>query len=168
MSTIVWTDGSAVGNGSADCRGGIGVFWAPDHPDNVSERYTAERLGRRVTNNAMELLSIYRALQLYLARYPEQEQAPPLTIISDSTYCINCFTKWCVIWSRNQWKTNAGKPIENQALIQDIYQTLSLPRLSAVKFVHCKSHMPEPSDKHSMEWTVWYGNKMADRFAKIR
>ena len=34
---VVYTDGACEGNGKAGARAGIGVYWGPDHPWNVSE-----------------------------------------------------------------------------------------------------------------------------------
>ena len=33
----MYTDGACEGNGKAGAKAGIGVYWGPDHPWNVSE-----------------------------------------------------------------------------------------------------------------------------------
>lgn len=39
---IVYTDGSCLGNGGKDARAGIGVYFGPSHPLNVSRRLTPD------------------------------------------------------------------------------------------------------------------------------
>lgn len=67
MSTVegsnsieVFTDGSCIGNGRKNSRGGVAVVF-PKHPEcNHSEALQ----GMKATNNRAELLAIIRAIQI--------------------------------------------------------------------------------------------------------
>lgn len=41
----------------------------------------------------------------------------PMTIVSDSTYVVNCINnKWYVNWQRNGWRNSQKQPVANQDL----------------------------------------------------
>ena len=72
---MVYTDGACTKNGKVGARGGIGVYFGPDDPRNLSEPLRHERQ----TNQLAEVMAAVRAL----------ETAPrdiPLHIITDSEY----------------------------------------------------------------------------------
>ncbi len=93
----VWTDGACSGN-----PGPGGWAWAT-------------RDGRRdsgaaavTTNQRME---IQAALAAVLAL------PGPLTVVSDSTYVVNCFRdRWWRGWLERGWTTSARKPVANRDL----------------------------------------------------
>jgi ribonuclease HI len=45
-------------------------------------------------------------------------------IITDSTYSINCLTKWKDKWIKNQWKTAKGAGVLNQDLIKGVLERI--------------------------------------------
>ncbi|KAJ1844687.1 Ribonuclease H1, partial [Coemansia sp. RSA 2703] len=97
--TTVYTDGAAQGNGRANARGGVGVYFGPNDSRNVSEPLS----GPRQTNQRAELTAIIRAM--------EQTPAEPgntLHVMTDSQYSINCLTRWGDTWERNGWRTTAN------------------------------------------------------------
>ena len=57
------------------------------------------------TNQRMEVQAVLEALQ----SVPGE-----LTIVSDSTYVVNCFRdRWYVKWQRNGWKNSKKEPVAN-------------------------------------------------------
>ncbi|MDH6709302.1 ribonuclease HI [Kitasatospora sp. MAA19] len=104
---IAACDGAAKGNPGP-------AAWAYVVADaaGVPQRWQAGPLGHS-TNNVGELTALE---QLLVATDP----AVPLEVRLDSTYTRDAVTKWLVGWKRNGWKTAAGKPVANQALIQHI------------------------------------------------
>lgn len=76
---------------------------------NVSEGLS----GARQTNQRAELTAIQRALDIA----PLQRDA---TIFTDSSYSINCVTKWYKSWRKNNWVTSSKKPVENKDLVEAI------------------------------------------------
>lgn len=105
----IYTDGSSLANGQKGSRAGLGVFFGPNDPRNVSERLA----GEPQTNQRAELMAVLRALEV-----PPLEQT--VQIFSDSTYAINCVTQWASSWEMKGWKTNAGESVKNQDIIREI------------------------------------------------
>lgn len=105
----IHTDGSSLANGRLGARAGVGVYFGPADPRNVSEPLR----GPRQTNQRAELTAILRALE----RAPRSH---PVRVVTDSNYSINCVTVWCEKWRRNAWQTVGRKPVENRDLIMAI------------------------------------------------
>ena len=147
----------------------------------------------KATNNVAELLAILIAIRdliPYVKHESQSSNTPIIVIYSDSQYSINSVTKWAHGWKKAGWKKKSGKAtakslanpktkalalanpkalakskneIKNLEIIKEIYNYCEVYR---IKFVHINSHMPEPSDKNSVEWKLWYGNDMADKLAQ--
>ncbi len=62
----------------------------------------------RQTNQRAELAASIAAIQQAI-----KYRAGELTIFTDSTYVINCITKWIPNWKKNGWLTSKKKPVEN-------------------------------------------------------
>lgn len=154
---IVFTDGAVPSNGRQDAVGGIGIFWDDDHPDNVSECIRSSTLGRKVTNNAMELLAIKKALEI-----SHKRKHTSLIIYTDSTYSQKALTLWYIGWKKRGWLTPKNRPPENLDLIKDIRARMD--KLN-VEIRFCPSHRKPPHDITSVEYSVWYGNHKADSLA---
>ncbi|KAK2813294.1 hypothetical protein FQN50_000608 [Emmonsiellopsis sp. PD_5] len=141
----IYTDGSALKNGSTSARAGVGVYFGPgDESRNLSEPLQ----GSRQTNQRAELTAITRALDIA----PRHRD---VTIFTDSKYAINCVTVWYLKWQRNKWMTAKDKPVENKDLIQSILVKMEERSQLGVKteFSWVKGH--------SMD----VGNEAADRLA---
>ncbi|KAI1614789.1 ribonuclease H-like domain-containing protein [Exophiala viscosa] len=109
----IYTDGSSLRNGQAGARAGVGVFFGPQDPKNVSEALK----GSKQTNQRAELTAILRALNI----------APlhrDVTIYTDSKYSIDCVTNWYKNWQKNNWTNAKGKPVENKDLVVDIREKI--------------------------------------------
>ncbi len=121
-SNIAYTDGS-----SNKGLGGYGVviiksseikeFSGPVPLDNGE-----------VTNNVAELYAIIVAIF---------NTEGPLTIRTDSMYCINCVTVWIKNWMANGWRTAGGNIVANQKYIQYIYNAMQTRKIS---FEHVRGH----------------------------
>ncbi|KAI9834466.1 MAG: hypothetical protein M1826_002620 [Phylliscum demangeonii] len=105
----IFTDGSSLANGTGNAIAGVGIYFGPSDPRNTSEPLA----GPRQSNNRAELTAISRALEM-VARNQR------ICINTDSEYSINCVTKWCVNWKKNNWTSAKGKPVENRDLIEAI------------------------------------------------
>ncbi len=40
-----------------------------------------------------------------------------VTIVTDSQYAIDCLSKWCYSWQRNNWISSKGAPVKNADII---------------------------------------------------
>ncbi|XP_059151679.1 ribonuclease H1-like isoform X2 [Physella acuta] len=137
----VYTDGGCFDNGRCGARAGIGVFWAPDDPDNVSER-----LPGRPTNNRAEIHAAVRAVQL-----AKKKGIKNLILHTDSQFLINGITKWIKGWKRNQWTKTTGSPVVNKEDFEELDKQL---KNINVKWVYVRGHCGNQA------------NESADRLAK--
>ncbi len=95
--TTVYTDGACIGN-----PGPGGWAWAV--PDGAH----ASGAEPQTTNQRMEIRAAFEAVE---------SLAGPLTVVSDSTYVVNCFkNRWFAKWEVNGWQTSGKKPVVNQDL----------------------------------------------------
>jgi len=93
----VWTDGACSGN-----PGPGGWAWAT-------------RDGRRDSGGAAVTTNQRMEIQAALAAV--QALPGPLTVVSDSTYVVNCFRdEWWRGWLARGWTTSARKPVANRDL----------------------------------------------------
>lgn len=128
----VYTDGACIGN-----PGPGGWAWALSSGEHASG---AEPL---TTNQRMEVRAVLEALQVL-------EGA--VTVVSDSTYVVNCFRHgWWKGWQARAWRNTAGKPVANQDLWRPLIELVVGRR--DVTFLWVKGHAGDP------------GNELADRLA---
>uniref|UniRef100_T1IVV0 ribonuclease H n=1 Tax=Strigamia maritima TaxID=126957 RepID=T1IVV0_STRMM len=137
----VYTDGACELNGQKGARAGIGVYWGPNHPLNVSEALVV-----RQTNNRAELQAAVVAIKQ--AMY---EGFQEITIFTDSRYVVWGMTRWIHRWIQNGWNTFYRKPVKNQA---DFQQLLDAENTIVVNWELVRGHA-------RIE-----GNVAADRLAK--
>lgn len=146
----VYTDGACTDNGYSEARAGMGVFFAPNHPLNVSEPLPRED---RQTNNRAELLAIERAIDILL----DQPAMPSeYHIHTDSMYCINALTKWVHGWVTKNWMTSKGTEAENRDIIERLYykmEAIYADEQCDLQLHHIRGHKG------------LYGNTQADELA---
>lgn len=142
----VFTDGACAANGTSHAAGGIGVYFGKDNLNNVSKPLE----GDLQTNQRAELAAVKAAYEII----DRMNNCLPYEINTDSTYVINCLTKWCFNWQRNGWKNEGGFDVKNQDLLKDILELqLRFPcRFVTFKKVKAHSHIE--------------GNEEADRLAQ--
>ncbi|KAF3924156.1 hypothetical protein AA313_de0206946 [Arthrobotrys entomopaga] len=142
----IYTDGSSLMNGSASARAGVGIWFGPGDKRNVSEPLNDSK----ATNNRAELSAILRAIEIA----PKHRE---VLIFTDSKYAIQCVTDWFQKWRSNGWQTAAGKPVENQDIIEEILQRI-------------EERIVQGGAKTKFEWVNGHkgvvGNEMADKLAR--
>lgn len=141
-ATVVYTDGSCLGNGQEGAAAGAGVFWGADDPRNRSVRVP----GACQTNQRAELYAVLLAME------EARTLAGVLEVRTDSRYVISCMTEWIVGWRQRGWVTSQGAPVKHQDLLTRM-ETLLGARTERVCWVHVAAHCGEP------------GNEAADRLA---
>lgn len=143
----IWTDGSSLGNGALGAVAGIGVYFGPSSPKNLSEAL----VGPRQTNQRAELTALQRALELS----PRNRQ---IRIHTDSNYAIKCVTEWFTKWRQNGWLNSQKKPVENRDLVEKILGLLEeraeLGSGSKVEFVWIKGHADDEGNIAADELAV--------------
>lgn len=130
---MVWTDGACKGN-----PGPGGWAWV------TPEGRWASGAEAESTNQRMEIKAAYDAVVAHDG---------PVTIVSDSTYVVNCFRDgWWEGWLERGWKNASKKPVANRDLWEpfiELYRT----RDPQPNFEWVKGHSGD-------EW-----NEVADRLA---
>ena len=102
----------------------------------------------RGTNNTAELHALHQAL---LAAGREAGQGNSVAIFCDSSYAIQCVTKWAPGWERLGWRKRDGE-VKNLDLIQPAYALYKQLKKS-VQVLHVNGHA-------GIE-----GNELADRMS---
>ncbi|MFN8024117.1 MAG: ribonuclease H [Acidimicrobiales bacterium] len=99
---VIFTDGACQGN-----PGPGGWAWAIS-PEGVVHGSGGEA---RTTNQRMEIMAVLEALRAHAGGDDR------ITIVSDSTYVVNCFRdRWWVRWQQNGWKNSKKEPVANTDL----------------------------------------------------
>ena len=155
----VFTDGSTVNNGKKNASGGIGVFFNQEGFQNISEKYNSPN----ATNQKCELLAIVKGLQIIKSKFGRHSKKVNVLIHTDSEYCIKCMTSYISNWIRNNWKLRNGNNVKNKNLLELLLNLTH--EFNNISYNHIRSHKQEPSNKESLEYKLWYGNMMADKFA---
>ncbi|ADV20448.1 ribonuclease HI [Cryptococcus gattii E566] len=145
---VVYTDGSARGNGQVGSRAGAGVWWGSQ--GEASKQNWAERVpGEPQTNNRGELLAVIRAIE----RCPFPDI--PLEVRCDSQYTISCMTIWLPKWMNNNFRNSNRQEVVNIDLIKHLLVLLRRRGPAGrVKFKYVPAHS-------GVE-----GNEAADRLAR--
>nr|XP_033791692.1 ribonuclease H1-like [Geotrypetes seraphini]XP_033791693.1 ribonuclease H1-like [Geotrypetes seraphini] len=140
-SAVVYTDGCCSCNGRKKARAGIGVYWGPGHPLNISDR-----LSGRQTNQRAEIQAACRAIA-----QAKSQNIRKLVLYTDSMFTINGITKWIHSWSANEWKLSTGKKVINK---RDFKKLKKLTEGMDIKWIHIPGHAGFP------------GNEAADGLAR--
>ncbi|XP_076035203.1 ribonuclease H1-like [Oratosquilla oratoria] len=138
---VVYTDGACESNGRMGAKAGVGVYFGPGHPMNVSEPVRG-----RATNNTAEIQAATYALELAHATGFDK-----VVINTDSQFVINCVEKWMKSWKKNGWKKKDGTQVINKEDLKDLDKASSGLE---VKWVYVQGHMGN------------IGNEAADRLAR--
>ena len=139
----VFTDGACSNNGRPQAKAGIGIYFGPDDPRNVSAPCPGKQ-----TNNVAELTAI-----LCVATILAEEIAAGthIRIYSDSIYAIRACTDYGHKCAVKHWRN-----IPNADLVKLAFETYS--PLNTIEFIHVEAHTGG-DDPLSL------GNEMADRLA---
>jgi len=141
--TEVHTDGACPNNGKETARAGIGVWWGPNHPLNLSKPV----VGDRHTNNTAEIQAAHFAIG-----QAQGAGIDKLIINTDSQFLINCVTKWMPGWKRNGWRTTSKQPVKNKEDLEALDEALANKSIE-IKWNHVRGH------------SGIYGNEQADKLA---
>ncbi|XP_051161523.1 uncharacterized protein LOC127281712 [Leptopilina boulardi] len=112
--TDVYVDGACCDNGGVRPRAGIGVWFGPDHPLNISQRYKG-----RQTNNASEIEAATAAI-----KQAKRAGMNHLRIKTDSKVLVQAIQEWVPKWQKNDWKTNENKPVKNKSAYERLVKAM--------------------------------------------
>lgn len=145
---VIYTDGACLKNGTVGAAAGMGVYFGPDDPRNVSEPVPSHYAQ---TNQTAELMALEIAVKVAQAeilagRFRRSR------IFTDSNYAIKCVTEWVNNWERNGWITSNGTTVKYKELVLSISSILRA--LPVIELVKVKGH------------SGVVGNEMADDLAR--
>lgn len=138
----VYTDGSCIHNGYKNASAGIGIYFGPGDPRNVSKTIEGKQ-----SNNTAELTALIEA---YAILEKDLQRGTPITLVSDSEYAIRCATSYGLKCESQGWPD-----IPNRELVK---RAFGLYRDKTIRFLHIKAHTGK-KDAHSI------GNACADELA---
>ena len=144
---ICFTDGSALTNGTENCKCGYSVVW-PYYSDYDDAKHLANG-----TNNQAEYHAVILAFEV--ADKIDPTKNIPLVVYTDSQLLINSMTKWISGWKKNNWKTSNKQPVKNKELIEHLDSLMSQRVCS---FKHVKAHTYQDTFESNF-------NRKADRAA---
>ena len=113
--SIFYTDGSCLGNGKENSRGGFGIVEVSNDGKLIS---CYSKFQEDTTNNQEELKAIIRVMALH--GKPNNNWEVPV-VYSDSSYCVNTFNEWMFSWANRGWKKSDKKEPENLEWIKLYY-----------------------------------------------
>ncbi|MGB1234163.1 MAG: ribonuclease HI [Planktomarina sp.] len=135
---IAYTDGACSGNPGP---GGWGVVLQAMDGDTVVKERTLKGGEKDTTNNRMEMTAAITALETL-------ERPSTITIVTDSSYVKDGFTKWIFGWKKNGWKTAAKKPVKNE----DLWKQLdTATQRHDVTWEWVKGHAGHPENERADE-----------------
>jgi len=126
---IAYTDGACLGNPGP---GGWGARLL--YPDGEVRELGG--MAAATTNNRMELQAALEALQIL-------HSSPQVTIVTDSRYLIDGFTKWLPTWHRRGWITATNTPVKNR----DLWTALERLGHPGVIWQHVRGHSGDPNNE---------------------
>lgn len=135
-----YVDGACRNNGQENAQVGIGVWFADEHPYNVSKKIPSAS-----SNNQAELLAA-----IELMKIAKEKTIQKIAIHTDSEYVYKGITEYLKDWKERGWLTTNKKSIENIELWKELDD---LNNAVETKWYHTKSHSND------------YGNIKADIFA---
>lgn len=109
VAVAVYTDGACLDNGEPWARAGLGVYFGPSSPFNLSESLSGSQ-----TNQRAEIHAAIRALEKIEELYYEASlPTKSVMIVTDSAYVVGSMTEWIHTWRANGWRTAGGRTIAN-------------------------------------------------------
>jgi len=130
----VHTDGSCLGNGRVDAKGGWGVLIT----NRIKERCISGS-AQGTTNQQMELTAAIEGLSAV-----KNTQAT-ICLHSDSQYVVRGCNEWLEGWKAKGWRGSNKKPIKNLELWQTMDEQLQ--RFTGLSFQWVKGHSGNPENE---------------------
>ncbi|KAG2181248.1 hypothetical protein INT43_008831 [Umbelopsis isabellina] len=135
-TSVVYTDGASAGNGTAKAFAGVGVYFGPNDPRNVSEP-----LEGKPTNQRAEIMAVIRAIER-----------------CDDDHSV---TTWRKKWIEHGWTTSTGAEVKNKDLFERLFDLID-KRPGVVEITHVQGHSGHAGNEMADRFAV-QGAQMAAR-----
>jgi ribonuclease HI len=157
---IAFTDGSCIGNGRKNAKGGYSVVF-PDHP-GVNSAWPIDD-GVVATNNRAEFYGWLAACGLADKMDPVSDEMGDaaqkrrtLLIHTDSELLVKTVTTYISTWAKNGYVKRDGNGVANKDLVKRMAKEITR---RAIKTVHVKAHTDGTDLASEM-------NRLADKMAR--
>ncbi|KAF9017298.1 ribonuclease H-like protein [Hymenopellis radicata] len=116
---LISVDGACSRNGTPSARAGVGIFFGPDSPHNISEAIDGVQTSQRA-----EILAAIKALKKVSLLLQNVFSVNTIVLLSDSQYVVGAMTEWIFAWKENGWRNANGGVVENKADFQKLDQLI--------------------------------------------
>ncbi|MCJ1359271.1 MAG: hypothetical protein MMC33_009272 [Icmadophila ericetorum] len=155
-TAFVAIDGACKGNGTADTRAGVGVYFGRDSEFNITSSLNIEF----PTSQKAELHAC--SVALHQIRNVKEDYEPMLSqvvIKADSEYVVKGMTEWIFKWEENGFRTSKGSPVVNAELFRQVEEKIVDLNASGVEVLFW--HVPRARNKEADAWANMFGNPYA-------
>ena len=158
VDVLIFTDGGCEPN-PGEAGSGIAVYQKQALRELWYGLYVAEG-----TNNIAELNALNQG---FLLAADELKKNRSVAVFSDSTYSINCITKWASGWEKKGWKRDGNQPIKNLELIQEAYANYNRLK-DKVQVLHVKGHAGIEGNELADRMSMFAVRNHEDEFARYQ
>jgi ribonuclease HI len=118
---IIAVDGACLGNGTANARAAVGV-WFGEGDGELGSIHNVSRVTTDTTNQQAEISAAIAALKRYKKIVADDVRDHDRVIIlkSDSAYLVNGIATHMPTWKTNGWLNANGQPVANKELWQNL------------------------------------------------
>ncbi|KZP05881.1 ribonuclease H-like protein, partial [Athelia psychrophila] len=148
-TVVICIDGGCTNNGTPSARAGLGVYFGPNSPLNLSERVED---GEQTSQRAV-LRAAVRALQQVQIALRDDIKTRKIVLLSDSKYLVDGITIFIHAWKENGWKGADGKPVVNQKDFKELDELIPVLEEDGlnVEFWYASREYNQSADKLATE-----------------
>lgn len=114
-SVVISVDGACSSNGTPSARAGLGVYFGPGSPYNMSARISGTQTSQRA-----EIRAAVRGLERAAGLLQDDFSIRRLVVMSDSQYVVQGMTEWVFRWRDNGWKDARGHEVANATDLKEL------------------------------------------------
>lgn len=129
----VTADGACSRNGKVDSKAGIGICFAPDSANNISEPIQHEKFPP--SNNLAELTAVKIALEILLVN-----KVKKVKMFTDSSYVTKALNDTVKKWKENRWRNSKNKPVVHREIFEEILDFSDKFEAIEIRHVFARKH----------------------------
>ncbi|EGU89335.1 hypothetical protein HZS61_003239 [Fusarium oxysporum f. sp. conglutinans] len=119
-SIFIAVDGACRGNGQANAKAAVGVFFGRRSTYNQSVLLTEPHVTNQIAELSAGILALKQAKDIVRTKALGDEPLHTIVIKADSDYLVKGMTEWVFKWETNGYKTAKRKLVENAKLFQEL------------------------------------------------
>ncbi|RYC81098.1 hypothetical protein BFJ63_vAg16004 [Fusarium oxysporum f. sp. narcissi] len=119
-SIFIAVDGACRGNGQANAKAAMGVFFGQTSKYNQSAMLSEPHVTNQIAELKAGILALKQAKEIARVNALGDEPLHTTVIKADSDYLVKGMTEWVFKWETNGYKTAKRKIVENAKLFQEL------------------------------------------------